>query len=139
MHKKFKEALIAIKNGERDNTVGVCLNLFNIIGNNSDLTVAQFCNEAFFHIYGKNQCYPVEGSREEYNKYQDKYNSTNPYGVLRLELLDKMIQFCDTKHVYVLQYENDGSTVTEENTLLEVLNRRARELRSEIGFEYSIK
>lgn len=140
MYNLFYSALMAIKAGDRDPTVGICHNLFKKVRSPEQMSTAQFYSEVCYHIFGKVLCWPIEGSEEEYHKYMNKFDpETNPYAAERLEVLDKMIQYCLTKKVYMLSYSIGDKKFNEVIGTELNAKRRARTLRPIIGYNYEIK
>lgn len=135
MYNLFLSALLSIKNGERDNTVGICHNLFMKVRSPSQMSTAQFYSEACEHIFGKVICWPIDD-----HQYTDKFDTeTNPNAAQRLEVLDKMIQYCLTKKPYVLVYRIEEKEFKELIGTELNAKRRAKSLRSLIGYNYEIK
>lgn len=74
---------------------GICHNLSFRLG--SDRLVQKFMCDALEEINGKWEPYPIEGDHRKYELLLNKYDPNNNFGKKRLELLDALIQYCETR------------------------------------------
>lgn len=105
--KKLKELKLVLAGGQVPGFVfskhfGICANL-HINSENREFGI-QYLSTAFDHL-GLDCTYPVEGQvcdtysykHYAFSKNDDKYNPSTELGRLRLELLDKLIQYFEER------------------------------------------
>lgn len=92
--KKIAEGLKSIKEGDLHANHGICINLY--IKVDPVHLVSDFLEAAFIQKFGSGECYPIEGSYDGYLADKDKWNPETEFGKKRIELLDFLIQYCNS-------------------------------------------